>query len=77
MENSKQVKERLWALFHRKWTRDVGTEGYHKEEWKELDSLIQSFITEVEKSQDQIRQQGKRIVILSNDNRPIAEFSIP
>jgi hypothetical protein len=32
--------ERLWELFHRKWSRDVGTEGYNKKEWVELEAEI-------------------------------------
>lgn len=40
------TKEQLWALFNRKWTRDVGTEGYDKEEWKKLESLILYFMKE-------------------------------
>ena len=37
-------KETLWALFNRKWTRDTGTEGYDKEEWKKLEELILHFM---------------------------------
>jgi len=36
--------EKLWALFHRKWDRDVGTEGYDKKEWQELEKEILAAI---------------------------------
>ena len=36
--------ERLWELFHRKWSRDVGTEGYDKHEWVELEKEILALI---------------------------------
>ena len=32
--------ERLWELFHRQWSRDVGSPGYDKKAWVELESLI-------------------------------------
>lgn len=39
-------QEELWALFHRKWTRDVDTEGYNKEEWMQLEAAILHFMKE-------------------------------
>lgn len=36
--------ERLWELFHRKWSRDVGTDGYDKKEWVELEREILALI---------------------------------
>jgi hypothetical protein len=41
--------ERLWELFHRKWTRDVGTEGYNKKEWVELETEILAIIAKKNK----------------------------
>lgn len=37
--------ERLWELFHRKWSRDVSTEGYDKKEWIELEKEILALIS--------------------------------
>ncbi len=33
-------EEPLWALFHRLWSKDVGTPGYNKKDWVELERLI-------------------------------------
>lgn len=43
-QEAKAIKERLWALFNRKWTKDVNTKGYDKEEWKKLEELILYFM---------------------------------
>lgn len=32
--------EELWAKFHQLWSRDVGTPGYDKNKWVELERLI-------------------------------------
>lgn len=32
--------ESLTALFHRLWSKAVGTEGYNKEEWKQLENTL-------------------------------------
>tara|TARA_Y100000310_G_scaffold294011_1_gene324101 strand:- start:690 stop:1040 length:351 start_codon:yes stop_codon:yes gene_type:complete len=39
----------LWQLFHKLWTRDVGTSGYDKERWLELERKIMSVIQEANK----------------------------
>lgn len=43
-QEAKAIKEQLWALFNRKWTKDVDTKGYDKEEWKKLEELILYFM---------------------------------
>jgi hypothetical protein len=30
------------GLFHKLWSRDVGTTGYNKKDWKELQRLLQA-----------------------------------
>ncbi len=32
--------EELHALFHELWTRDVGTKGYDKKKWQQLEKWI-------------------------------------
>lgn len=39
-------KEKLWGLFHRKWTKDVDNKEYNKDEWMELEGLILYFMKE-------------------------------
>ena len=34
----------LWGLFHRQWTRDVGRDGYNKEDWKQLEHEILKLV---------------------------------
>lgn len=37
--------DKLWAKFHHLWSTVTANEGYKKEEWKELESLIFRAIT--------------------------------
>lgn len=36
----------IWALFHRLWSKAVGTLGYNKQEWLELEQLLLKLIPE-------------------------------
>jgi hypothetical protein len=38
--------KRMHALFHKKWTRDVGSAGYDKTTWRELCVLMEKATRE-------------------------------
>ncbi|MGA9774017.1 MAG: hypothetical protein WBV94_33610 [Blastocatellia bacterium] len=40
-------ERRIKYLFHKLWSRDVGTPGYNKTDWKELQLLLQARRIEV------------------------------
>ncbi len=37
---TKPEQERLWELFHHLWSRDVGTNGYSKALWTEMEGIL-------------------------------------
>lgn len=54
--NTENAKEHLWTLFNRKWTKDVGTKDYNKEEWQELEKLILYFMVTKENTSKKSKQ---------------------
>jgi len=38
--NTRTTKEEIWHPLHRLWTKAVGTDGYVKREWQELETQV-------------------------------------
>ncbi len=38
--NTRTTKEEIWHPLHRLWSKAVGTEGYVKREWQDLETQI-------------------------------------
>lgn len=39
-----QEEQDTWDLFHRLWSKAVGTQEYNKEEWKKLEAKISNLM---------------------------------
>lgn len=39
-QDSTELRELAAMLFHRLWSKDVGTEGYDKQTWKALQKVL-------------------------------------
>ena len=72
------------AIFHQLWTRDVGTPGYDKSKWKELETLLWKGIRaeeQIERLVDQhtteanqdYQQASAQIQELANENEELKE----
>lgn len=61
----------LWGLFHKLWSRDVGTQGYNKEDWMRLQQIL--FFTE--RWGNDVRQ-GRKLGDIGQENHNKAVGSI-
>ena len=44
INDPKELKEVIWPVFHKLWSRDVGTKGYNKGRWRMLEAVLLQLV---------------------------------